>query len=166
MADDSQKTPAPRSGASSGPSPHHATEETASGGAEDESDRRGSPRAPISLRVEYSKLNAFFADYTKNISHGGTFIRSDDPMPVGTVFMFRLVVPRLEAPIALRGQVVWILRPGETPPPGQPEEPGMGIRFLYDSPEQRAAITETVEQLMIDSLGPHLYHRLTGRTRT
>jgi type IV pilus assembly protein PilZ len=29
-------------------------------------------------------MNAFFADYTKNISRGGTFIRTDKPLDIGT----------------------------------------------------------------------------------
>ncbi len=122
-------------------------------GKDDEAERRQSPRAAISLRVEYAQLNAFFADYTKNISHGGTFIRTDHPLPVGTVFDFRLAVPRLPAPIALRGEVVRV------------EHGGMGIRFLYDSPAQRAALSETVEQLMIESLGEHLYRKLMSGGR-
>ncbi len=128
-------------------------------------ERRNSPRASIQLRVEYRKLNAFFADYTRNISHGGTFIHTTDPLPPGTVFMFSLTVPRLPAPIALRGQVMWKKHLGQPSPPGVPEnhEPGMGIRFMYDSPEQHAAISQTVEQLMIESLGSHLYNKLMGR---
>ena len=39
-------------------------------------DRRESARVPIELKVEYKKLNTFFADYTKNICKGGTFIRT------------------------------------------------------------------------------------------
>lgn len=135
--------------------------------AEPSDERRTSPRADLSLRVEYTKLNAFFADYTKNISLGGTFLRTDDPLPEGTEFHFHLVVPRLPAPIALRGLVMWVKRPGQPSPKGRPadQEPGMGVRFVYDSPEQRAAITETVEQLMIESLGQHLYSKLMGRSR-
>src|SRR5499427_590038 len=57
-------------------------------------DRRMDPRAPIELKVEYKKLNTFFADYTKNISKGGTFIRTPRPLDVGTVFVFRLTVPK------------------------------------------------------------------------
>ena len=33
-------------------------------------------RAPIELKVEYKKMNTFFSDYTKNISKGGTFIKT------------------------------------------------------------------------------------------
>lgn len=135
------------------------------GEPEREKDRRNSPRASIQLRVEYRQMNAFFADYTKNVSHGGTFIRTTEPLPMGTVCLFRLIVPRLADPIALQGEVVWVKRAGGPSPPGVPEdhEPGMGIRFMYDSPEQRAAISETVEQLMVESLGSHLYNKLMGR---
>ena len=43
---------------------------------QDSDDRRGDPRQPIELKVEYKRLNAFFADYTKNISRGVTFIQT------------------------------------------------------------------------------------------
>ncbi len=56
-------------------------------------ERRDDPRVPIELRVEYKKLNTFFADYTKNICKGGTFIRTKKPLDVGTIFLFQLSVP-------------------------------------------------------------------------
>jgi type IV pilus assembly protein PilZ len=40
------------------------------------SDGRQHARAPIELKVDYKKMNSFFADYTKNISKGGTFIKT------------------------------------------------------------------------------------------
>jgi type IV pilus assembly protein PilZ len=125
-------------------------------------DRRSSPRLPIELKVEYKRLNAFFADYTKNISKGGTFIKTTKALGIGTEFIFKLVVPGLEDPLRLRGRVMWVVREGEPPPPeaGGPHEPGMGIRFIYDSDEQRRAISTIVERLMIDSLGPHLHAKL------
>src|SRR5690242_15009379 len=128
-------------------------------------DRRGGDsRAPIELRVEYKKLNTFFADYTKNICKGGTFIRTKKPLDVGTIFLFQLSVPTLAQPIEIRGEVKWIKRDGEPPPPGVPEdhEAGMGIRFIYDHPEERQAVEGTVERMMIDSLGPLLYNKLLG----
>ena len=66
-------------------------------------DRRDSLRVPIELKVEYKKLNTFFADYTKNICKGGTFIRTKKPLEIGTIFVFRLTVPTLKEPIAIRG---------------------------------------------------------------
>ena len=130
-------------------------------------DRRDDPRLPIELRVEYKKLNTFFADYTKNICKGGTFIRTKKPLDVGTIFLFQLAVPTLAQPIAIRGEVKWIKRDGEAAPPGVAEdhEAGMGIRFIYDTPEERQAVEGTVERMMVDSLGPLLSARLIGNDR-
>lgn len=133
----------------------------------DPRDRREYPRAPIELKVEYKKLNTFFADYTKNICKGGTFIKTRKPLEVGTEFVFKLVVPKLEEPMALRGEVKWVVREGEPPPPGIPadHDPGMGIRFIYQDDGERQVIEQIVEKLMIDSLGQLLYSKLMGRDR-
>ena len=133
----------------------------------DAPERRAEQRAPIELKVEYKKLNTFFADYTKNICKGGTFIRTGKPLEVGTEFLFQLVIPTLREPLSLRGLVRWVKREGEPGPEGVPaeHEPGMGIRFLYDSPEQRAEIESIVERMMIDSLGQLLYSKLMHQNR-
>lgn len=133
----------------------------------DGSERRQELRLPIELKVEYKKLNTFFADYTKNICKGGTFIRTKKPLDVGTQFVFKLVVPKLKEPLSIRGQVRWVKREGEPSPEGVPEEhePGMGIRFIYDSPDQRTMVESTVEKMMIDSLGQLLYSKLIGKDR-
>jgi type IV pilus assembly protein PilZ len=129
-------------------------------GSED-GERRDGGRAPIELKVEYKKLNTFFADYTRNISKGGTFIKTRKPLNEGTEFMFKLIVPRLPAPLALRGTVKWVVREGEASPEGEPGEgPGMGIRFIYASDDERRAIEAVVERLMIDSLGQLIYSKL------
>jgi len=125
-------------------------------------DRRDDPRMPIELRVEYKKLNTFFADYTKNICKGGTFIRTSKPLDVGTIFLFQLSVPTLDKPIEIRGEVKWVKRDGEPSPPGVPEdhESGMGIRFIYDTPDERRAVESTVERMMVDSLGQLAFDKL------
>jgi len=125
-------------------------------------ERREHIRTPIELKVEYKKLNSFFADYTKNISKGGTFIRTEKPLPVGTEFLFRLVVPKLEKPIELKGAVVWI-NSSESVAHPEVKELGMGIRFIYQSEEQRRNFEELVENLMRQSLGEVLCRKLLGR---
>ena len=123
-------------------------------------EKRQHPRAPIELKVEYRRLNTFFADYTKNISRGGTFIKTAKPLPVGTDFLFKLFVPTLEEPIEIAGVVQWVIEPGNEAPG---EHPGMGIQFKYESMNQRDTIESTVEKLMIDSLGRHIYEKLQRR---
>src|SRR4029077_13419347 len=56
-------------------------------------ERRESERHAITLRVDYKRMNTFFADYAKNISKGGTFIRTGKPLDVGTEFVFVLSIP-------------------------------------------------------------------------
>ena len=120
-------------------------------------DRRTAPRGPIRLRVDYERMNAFFADYTKNISKGGTFIKTSRPLPVGTRFLFALAVPALSEPVTLDGEVTWVLK-GEDATEGR--EPGMGIRFLFASERQRTEFEALVEGLMEESLGPYVTHGL------
>ena len=94
-------------------------------GGDEDGDRR-SARPPIELKVEYKKLNTFFADYTRNISKGGTFIRTDRPLDVGTEFVFALTVRNLDEPLRLRGRVKWIIVPADGT---EDAPPGMGIEF-------------------------------------
>jgi type IV pilus assembly protein PilZ len=128
----------------------------------DDNDRRREARAPIELKVEYKRLNTFFYDYTKNISKGGTFIKTDKPLDVGTIFLFKLMLPAQAQPLALRGEVRWVVKEGEPLPPQVPagHEAGMGIRFVYESSDQRLALEHFVERMMVDSLGPLIYQRL------
>jgi type IV pilus assembly protein PilZ len=127
------------------------------------SDRRQQERAPIELRVEYQRLNRFFYDYTKNISKGGTFIQTPKPLEIGTLFLFRLQVPHMADPMVLLGEVRWVLHEGESrrEPDGTLDTtPGMGIRFIYDTPEQQEQVEHEVEKLMVSSLGPRIYAHL------
>jgi type IV pilus assembly protein PilZ len=134
-------------------------------GVEDEPlvNRRKHSRAPIELRVEYKRLNSFFADYTRNISRGGTFVATERPLPIGTEFLFKLTIPRLDKPLALKGKVHWIVMPGEAV---EGQVAGMGIGFVYETEAERQAVEREVERLMVDSLGQTLYDKLmAGRDR-
>jgi type IV pilus assembly protein PilZ len=122
--------------------------------------RSDGPRAPIELKVEYKRLNSFFADYTKNISRGGTFIRTDRPLEIGTDFVFKLGVPTLEEPLVLTGKVQWVITPEQA---GADQEPGMGIGFVFESEAQRQRVLGVVERLMRDQLGQVLYEKLMSQ---
>ncbi|MBI5537117.1 MAG: TIGR02266 family protein [Deltaproteobacteria bacterium] len=124
------------------------------------SDRRTSLRAPIELRVEYKRLNSFFSDYTRNISKGGSFIRTDRPLAIGTEFVFCLVVPKLEAPLRLLGKVIWIVST-ETATAEQPA--GMGIEFQYRDDKERRQVESWVTRVMIDELGEEITTGLLAR---
>ncbi len=115
-------------------------------------DGRNQVRLPIELKVDYKKMNSFFADYTKNISKGGTFIKTKKPLAIGTQFLFKLTVPKRQAPFELLGEGVWARSEGD--------EPGMGIRFVYADPQQRVDFEGVVEHMMSEALGPQISSQL------
>lgn len=127
--------------------------------SQDPGERAGT-RTPIELKVEYKHLNAFFADYTKNISRGGTFIPTDRPLAVGTDFVFKLSLPAFSEPLVLQGKVQWtVSADSET----QEQPAGMGIAFVFESEGDRRRVEEVVEGLMVKSLGHRLCRSLLGK---
>ena len=64
-------------------------------------------------------------------------------------------MPQREAPFELLGEVVWSKARGD--------EPGMGIRFIYNDDRQRAEFEGVVEKLMADSLGTQLTEKLLNK---
>src|SRR5262245_39431089 len=125
--------------------------------ASEGSDRRRELRAPIELRVEYKRVNTFFADYTKNISRGGTFIATDKPLDIGTEFVFALDLPGLTEPLRLRGREMWTTKVEDS---SKANPPGMGIEFQYSSSEERSETEKVVERLLTAELGEHLAGKL------
>ena len=117
-------------------------------------ERRLDVRNPIELKVEYKRLNTFFADYTKNISRGGTFIKTTRPLPVGTEFLFKLFVPGRDAPLTIHGEVQRIIDGASD------DEAGMAIKFVYREGDPQSEIARVVEGMMTESLGPRLYTKL------
>jgi len=123
-------------------------------------ERRESGRAALELPVEYDRLNALLSDYTHNISRGGTFIRTDRPLDVGTVLSFTIRAPELGEPIVLRGVVRWVVDAGQA---GAGRAPGMGIAFVYDSPAHRESLEARLDRLMVQSLGAAAFEQLMGK---
>jgi type IV pilus assembly protein PilZ len=107
------------------------------------------PRAPIELKVVYQRMNAFFADYTRDISKGGIFIRSNDPLPAGSALDFNITLPKRTTPIELRGKVAW-----------SEATKGMGVQFVWNEDGERLAFEKLVEDMMIEALGETLYRQL------
>jgi type IV pilus assembly protein PilZ len=124
------------------------------------SERRLSARHAITLRVDYKRMNTFFADYAKNISKGGTFIRTSKPLDVGTEFVFVLSIPGQADQLQLHGEVVWTVDEEEAT---SDRPAGMGIRFHFDDDSERKTLEDFVAKLMSEKLGSHVTAKLLGR---
>lgn len=80
-------------------------------------------RVALALEVEFRTAGAFLVAYTTNLSKGGMFVETDDPLAVGTELALRFAVPG-QPPIDVVGVVAWVQawKTDERPK-------GMGIRF-------------------------------------
>jgi type IV pilus assembly protein PilZ len=113
-----------------------------SGGIE----RRSFARFETSISVDYSSGDTFLFSYIQNISEMGIFIRSDDPLPIGTTLELRFT-PDGQEPIELAGEVTWV---NPYRPFGENLNPGMGVRFdglSADMRERIVALVRTVAYL-------------------
>ena len=123
-------------------------------------ERRESGRAAIQLPIEYDRLNALLSDYTHNISRGGTFIRTEEPLEVGAALTFAIRAPELGEPLRLRGVVRWVVPTGDA---SGDRPAGMGIAFVYDTPAEKDAVEARLDALVVESLGPVAYEKLMGK---
>ena len=112
---------------------------------EDDPGRRHHARARVEIAVEYFLLDKFISDYTRNISRGGAFVRSEKLLEVGTELSFKLSMPGLDEPLSVKGRVAWVRTPEEA---SGSESPGMGIWFIYDSDEERTHLERTIDSLI------------------
>jgi type IV pilus assembly protein PilZ len=103
-------------------------------------ERRLHERFDTSISVDYSSGETFLFSYIQNISEMGIFIRSDEPLPIGTALELRFA-PDGQEPIELAGEVTWV---NPYRPFGDNLNPGMGVRFQQLTPEMRERIVALV----------------------
>jgi uncharacterized protein (TIGR02266 family) len=84
-------------------------------------EKRQEPR--VEVNREFSSIEEFITEYVSDISRTGVFIRSDDPLPVGTKvdLKFTVIAGDFET-IEGIGEVVRVVGPGDG-------ATGMGVVF-------------------------------------
>ncbi len=92
------------------------------------SDKRASERKPLRLELNYRHAEGgnFLFEYSSNISHGGIFIETDHPLPIGALLAIRFSPPKGGKELEVEGTVTWVnpWHDNEDNP-----NPGMGIRW-------------------------------------
>lgn len=102
-------------------------------------DRRIDARRTINH--EFGSVEQFISEYVMNLSRSGVFIKSDEPLPIGTQvnLRFTVIFDELET-IEGVGEVVRIVEPG-TPD----QVPGMGVVFV----ELTQVSRELIERILV-----------------
>ncbi len=122
----------------------------------------GEAQVPIELKVEYKRINTFLSDYCKNISRNYTFIKTKNPLPMGTRFLFRIGVPGLVEPLLLKGFVKKVITEDSA---RRDQSPGMDIEFIYDDEDQRETLMLRVHGIVDEQMGPRLGERIRRHIR-
>ena len=85
-------------------------------------------RVPVNLRIKFRSetIEQFVERYAVDVSRGGIFIRTREPLAVGTQLKFDFQLQNTSPLMAGEGTVVWIR---EHDPDRAGVTPGMGVRF-------------------------------------
>jgi type IV pilus assembly protein PilZ len=104
---------------------------------------RLSDRLQHELLVAYRTVDGFITDWAVNISQGGIFINTRNPLPVGTTVRLIISLPDTSFPFDLTGRVT---RVSEFANPDN-QVPGMGVEFVDVDRDKRARIERFVDRL-------------------
>lgn len=100
-------------------------------------DRRQHNRIPINR--EFETIDEFISEYVTDISQGGVFIRSKNPLPVGTkvTLKFSVILDDFET-IEGEGEVIRVEKSSEGS--------GMGVAFTRLTAESKKLIDEVTRR--------------------
>jgi type IV pilus assembly protein PilZ len=107
---------------------------------------RKDPRLPKTLSLAYKDRQSFVKAYTANVSLGGLFIKTENPLPKEEKFQLKLQLPDIPEPMMIQCQVAWSRRPGGQ---GEAGPAGMGIMFMEMSPKDDQVFKRYLRELML-----------------
>ncbi len=113
-------------------------------------DRRKSVRVPSKLRLAFETYGELRECLMSNLSRGGLFIVTTDPLPMGATLKIWISIAESGQEIEVEGEVA-----SHNSGPGLlSEELGMGIRFIRLSEEQEKAIDNLYEHSLRVAIEP------------
>ena len=106
-------------------------------------DRRISARYEVTWSVDCVAEDTFLFASLANISEMGIFVRTTEPLAVGTRLTLSFAPPGHE-PFKLQGQVAWVNKLRTN---GDNPNPGMGVRFTQLTPDDRERLVEVIRAI-------------------
>lgn len=98
----------------------------------------------VEINREFAVIEDYIAEYVSNISQGGVFIRSKNPLPMGTsvTLRFTVILDDIEI-VEGEGEVVRVERSSS--------ETGMGVAFTRLSADSKRLIDHIVDRALAQS---------------
>ena len=104
---------------------------------------RKSERLQHELLVAYKTVDGFITDWAVNISKGGVFINTRNPLAVGSLVRLIVSLPDAAFPFDLTGRVIRV-HPAD---PNSDQVPGMGVEFVDIDEDKKARLANFVDRL-------------------
>ncbi|HYG67474.1 MAG TPA: TIGR02266 family protein [Anaeromyxobacteraceae bacterium] len=105
--------------------------------------KRKAPRLHHEIPVAYRSVGSFLTDWATNLSQGGVFINTRNPLPVGTPVRVIIQLPGASFPYDLAGRVARVTAFGN----GANLVPGMAVEFQDLDDGRRRDLEGFVERL-------------------
>jgi type IV pilus assembly protein PilZ len=107
-------------------------------------DRREHERVLVDIEVDYKADDTFLFAYITDISAMGIFVQTNNPEPIGTRLNLCFRTPKELGGrlMEVEGEVQWVNPHRPKDPAGR--NPGMGIRFMDLTPQQRDEVMRMV----------------------
>ncbi len=109
-----------------------------------EDDRRAADRVDVVWSVDCETEDTFLYASITNISELGIFVRTQQPLMVGTELTLRFAPPGVAEPFVLTGVVQWV---NPLKVLAENLNPGMGVRFVGLTAEHRERIVEAIHTI-------------------
>lgn len=105
-------------------------------------ERRVAERVHIEADIGFQSESNFFTGFSGNISSGGIFVATWEPLGIGTELTVSLVLPNGHQ-VTCRGRVTWVREPA-----GHDDDliPGMGVEFEHLTAEDQAAVQGFIDR--------------------
>jgi uncharacterized protein (TIGR02266 family) len=102
-------------------------------------------KGPITLKIKFKSgsLEQFIERYSVDVSRGGIFIRTKDPLAVGTALKFEFQLQDGSPLLSGDGTVVWNRA---NDPARQSVAPGMGVRFDKLTPDSERVLSRILAE--------------------
>ena len=105
---------------------------------------RSHPREQRVLTLNYEDHDGFVKAYSGNISQGGLFIKTKNPLEAGEEFQLKLKLPGISDPLKIECKVVWTRKREED----IKHPSGMGVKFCKIAPDDSTVLTQYLKTIL------------------
>lgn len=106
-------------------------------------EKRRDPRTLIKIKIDYESEGAYLYSYSKDLSEGGIFIQTSNPLKVGERIKLKFILPELLEKVETWGEVAWVNEGGGA----EGVSEGMGVRFVELESEKAKLIEEVIHKI-------------------